>query len=526
MRLQIFLVRLLIIVLSVVGSSALTIACGDMNAGDPPRSLELALAEPAVQSIALTPSTVAAGQSATGTVTLTLPAPAGGTIVALSSNNTAVASVPSSVTVLAGNSSASFTVTSHPVPVPDWAAISANAGQVTQTAVLNVTPSGVTLASLTLSPTVVASGGTVVGTVTLSGAAPAAGALVTLSHAATLPVTHPASVTVAAGATSASFAIATLPVTSATSGAVSASFGGVTQSAWLIVTEPAPTGRQLVSLTLAPNLVVGGTPIQGTVTLASANGGNTLVTLSSANPSVATVPASVTVPAGVASAVFTVNTRPTTSSDFAVILAEAGGVTRSATLTTTAPPSGPTLVSITFFPASVGGGGPVTGRLTFNGPATQAASVQLSSSNPAVVQVPATVVVLQNASSADFPITTARVSANQGVQVSGTACCGGLGSATGTLTVTTAAPPPPDVVRIERAEFKPGGRGGTLTVRATSTSSTAILTVFRNQSSEPTFVLTNKGGGRYEGSFSFSGSKPQTVTVKSNLGGSATANVR
>jgi hypothetical protein len=85
---------------------------------------------------------------------------------------------------------------------------------------------------------------------------------------------------------------------------------------------------------------------------------------------------------------------------------------------------------------------------------------------------------------------------------------------------------PPDVVRIDKAEFKPGGRGGTLTVRATSTSATAILTVFRNQSTVPTFVLTNKRGGRYEGSFSFSGTKPQTVTVRSNLGGAATQNVK
>jgi hypothetical protein len=77
-----------------------------------------------------------------------------------------------------------------------------------------------------------------------------------------------------------------------------------------------------------------------------------------------------------------------------------------------------------------------------------------------------------------------------------------------------------------RADFKPGGRGGTLSVRATSTSTTAIPTVFRDQSTEPTFTLTNKGSGRYEGSFSFSGSKPNTVTVTSNLGGSATASVR
>jgi len=50
--------------------------------------------------------------------------------------------------------------------------------------------------------------------------------------------------------------------------------------------------------------------------------------------------------------------------------------------------------------------------------------------------------------------------------------------------------------------------------------------VFRDASTVPTFVLTNRGGGKYDGSFSFSGSKPATVTVRSNFGGSATASVK
>jgi hypothetical protein len=112
------------------------------------------------------------------------------------------------------------------------------------------------------------------------------------------------------------------------------------------------------------------------------------------------------------------------------------------------------------------------------------------------------------------------------VTVNAVACCGGLGAGAGTITVTTAAPPPPDVVGIDLAEFIPGGRGGTLHVRARSTSTTAILTVFRDGSTVPTFVLSNLGGGRYEGSFSFSGLKPNFVTVTSNLGGSATSAVK
>ena len=48
------------------------------------------------------------GNGVTGTVTLTAPAPAGGVVVALSSNNTLLVTVPATVTVPAGQTSATF----------------------------------------------------------------------------------------------------------------------------------------------------------------------------------------------------------------------------------------------------------------------------------------------------------------------------------------------------------------------------------------------------------------------------------
>src|SRR5262249_60696583 len=121
----------------------------------------------------------------------------------------------------------------------------------------------------------------------------------------------PPSVTVAAGATSATFAITAQTVAFATSVTINAAFGGVSQFASMTVTEPGPTGRQLTSLTLASSLVVGGQSVQGTVTLASATGAATVVTLSSTSTAVAQGPASVTGPADVASATFTGPTSPT-----------------------------------------------------------------------------------------------------------------------------------------------------------------------------------------------------------------------
>jgi thermitase len=67
-----------------------------------------------LQSLTINPTEVQAGQAATGTVVLDRPAPAGGAVVQLSSSNPTRASVPSSVTVPAGATSATFTIQTRP----------------------------------------------------------------------------------------------------------------------------------------------------------------------------------------------------------------------------------------------------------------------------------------------------------------------------------------------------------------------------------------------------------------------------
>ncbi|HZH98739.1 MAG TPA: PQQ-binding-like beta-propeller repeat protein, partial [Fimbriimonadaceae bacterium] len=63
---------------------------------------------PALASLTLNPSTVVSGSSSTGTVSLTRPASAGGAQVQLTANTTAI-SIPSSVTIAEGETSATFT---------------------------------------------------------------------------------------------------------------------------------------------------------------------------------------------------------------------------------------------------------------------------------------------------------------------------------------------------------------------------------------------------------------------------------
>jgi hypothetical protein len=81
---------------------------------------------------------VVGGTPAVGTVTLTGPAPSGGTQVALSSDNPAAATVSASVTVPAGSSSASFPVSTNVVPNPQSALIIGTAGGATTYGIITV----------------------------------------------------------------------------------------------------------------------------------------------------------------------------------------------------------------------------------------------------------------------------------------------------------------------------------------------------------------------------------------------------
>jgi len=190
-----------------------------------------------LSSLTLSPSSVTGGNSSTGTVTLSVPAPSGDAVVSLSSSDTSVATVPSSVTVPAGATTATFTVNTSTVTTSASVTISASYGGGTQTASLTVTPSPLpTLSSLTLSPTSVVGGAqSSTGTVTLNGPAPAGGAQVLLSSSNTGAATVPSSVIVPAGATSAIFTVNTSMVLISTSATISASYNSTTQTASLAV---------------------------------------------------------------------------------------------------------------------------------------------------------------------------------------------------------------------------------------------------------------------------------------------------
>jgi hypothetical protein len=175
------------------------------------------------------------------------------------------------------------------------------------------------------------------------------------------------------------------------------------------------------------------------------------------------------------------------------------------------------LSSVTFSPATVIGGGAATGTVTFDS-VTDGAVVSLVSANPAMVSVPAEVVVSGGQLAGAFPVTTSAVTAQTAVDVTATAF--GI-SRTGTLTVIAGTPPAADTVRITRATW----RRGLLRIEATSTNPSAILSVYLTSSDSLMFTLTNLGGGRYEDRRPWL-DNPQRITVRSDFGGSDTADIR
>lgn len=90
--------------------------------------------------LTLDPAYVKWKQYSTCTVTLTGPAPAGGALVMLNSSARDVATVPGNVTVPAGATSATFTVTLMRIASPSSTTISATRGYVTRSAELTVDP--------------------------------------------------------------------------------------------------------------------------------------------------------------------------------------------------------------------------------------------------------------------------------------------------------------------------------------------------------------------------------------------------
>jgi hypothetical protein len=477
------------------------------------QSALLTVQPPAVQvslsSIVLNPGSVLGGTVSQGTITLTAAAPTGGAVVSLSSNNTSEATVPSSVTVLAGSSSATFTAATRPVASNSSPTITASYNSTSKAATLSVTPPDVF--SVLLNPSSISGGTSSQATVALSGAAPTGGAMVTLLSSNTAAATVPSSVTVLAGSSSATFTISTQPVAINSSSSISASLNSSSQVATLAVLAAPVT---VSSISLNPISVVGGASSQVTVTMsAAAPTGGAMISLLSNNTSAATVPSSVTVLAGSSSATFTVATSPVTGSSSPSISASYNSSSQGAILTVMPP----ALSAVSLNPSSVTGGTSSQATVTLNGAApTGGAVVALSSSNTAAATVPSTVTVLAGTSSATFSVSTNRVAVNSS---SGISASFNSSSQSATLSVLDAP------VTVSSISLNPisvvGGSPSqaTVTLSATAPAGGAVVALLSSDASAATVPSSvTVPAGSSSATFAIA-----TTTVESSTSSSITA---
>jgi hypothetical protein len=175
------------------------------------------------------------------------------------------------------------------------------------------------------------------------------------------------------------------------------------------------------------------------------------------------------------------------------------------------------VASLSLNPTAVTGGNSSTGTVTLTAVAPAATTVAIASNNAAAT-VPNSVVVPAGSRSWSFSISTTQVAVTTSARI--TASLNGT-SRSATLTINPGAPGA-DTVSITRAEYESGNRR--LRVEATSTRATATLQVFVTSNNQLIGTLSNEGGGRFRGEFSWP-VNPQSITVRSNFGGQATRTV-
>lgn len=372
------------------------------------RTATLEILPPQMDSVLITPSSVVAGNSASGTATLASPAPAGGATVTLTSNR-ANAQVPATVTVPQGSTSAGFTVTTTPVTTQTTATITASSAGSSRTGTLQLRV--IQLASLSTALTSLAGGQATTGTVTLDAGAPGSGASVSLSsnHAAT---SVPANVLVPTGSKTATFTVNTSAVASLVNATLTATYNGSTVTCLLEVRPPA-----LSSLAANPSSVYGGTPTTSTVTLTSAapSGGLPVALSVSNNKLFLPNGPTLTIPAGAASASFPIQTLEVTSTVTHQVRATLNGVTLSAEIQLRPLPN---LTGFTANPTTVYEGYPSTGTLQLDRAAPPGGSAVTIASVEAGTHfvLPSTVTVPAGQASTTFTIGTRDAGATQVVR--------------------------------------------------------------------------------------------------------------
>ncbi len=391
-------------------------------------------------ALVLAPNPANGGQSVTGTISLSTPAPAGGVHISLSSSHPS-ASVPSSASAAAGQTTAAFTITtSSSITSPVAATISASSGN-TVSEVLSLNPPQpvqASIAGVSLASSMVVGGQSTNGTITLDAAAPVGGVRVSL-NSSNGSVDVDTSIIIPAGSLTASFSVTTSSVSTVATAVITVSSQN-SRTATLTINPITGGLGSIGSITLDSSTLVAGNMTQGTVALVAppaAGSGGVQVVLSSSHPGVV-VPGSITIQEGQ-----TINTFPVTTSSPApgspVTITATSANSVATTLTVNAPqPVQATLSGISLNPSTVVENGSVSGTVTLAAAAPGGGvRVDLMSSNGSVAAVaaPTFIIIPAGSSSGTFTVTTSNVTATTSVVISAQSA----NSQTATLTVNPIA---------------------------------------------------------------------------------------
>jgi len=482
------------------------------------RSFTVSTAPPTPVSVSATTNPVASGNTTWVAVQLTSAVPPTGATIALASSNPSAAPVPATITMPGNTAWTQFQMQAGQVAAPVDATITATLNSKSASGRITITPTA--LKSLSISPSSITGGAQPTVIVMLTGQAPPGGASVTLSSNSPA-VAPPTSVFIAAGSFSASVSLPTSAVSAPTTATVTASWNGTTMQAPVTLTPQA----QPASLTLNPTSTVGQSGGSfATVRIASPQSADLALPVTSSNPAVASVPSTVTIPAGASAGGFNIFTTAVTSQTVVTISVSGGGATVSAPLTVlpSASTSTPAVTGVVIQPSSITGGNSAQATVTLSGAAPAAgATVQLTSSNASVAAVPASVTVPAGATSASVPVTTAAVTTSTSVVITAT---GGGASVSGTLSVSAAQ----------------SSQTATLTVTASGRSGESVrstpsgLTVAVGTTGSATFAsgtsitlsVTNGRDAIWSGACSSGGNKQKSCTFTLTGNASVSANVR
>src|SRR4029077_19946347 len=308
---------------------------------------------PILYGTSLSNESVVGGTSVNATVTLQSAAPSGGTTVRLVSSDSNIVRPPSTVFIPAGATGVDFSIPTSAVSVATRVVIETGTdvdGYRAPQTWLAVTPAGSSapppsLSSLTLTSSTVLSGSTVTGTLRLTSPAPAGGAVVRLQGRKEGQVSVPQSAPIPGGSISATFTTTPAPETPFPRWVfIQGSYGtsGGLQARILEI-DPAPGPATLLAIGPASQDLIGGHSGRASVALvipAPAGGGP--ISLTTDNPSIIHVPASITIPAGNSAISFAIGTSAITGLPTGGnVFATAGGVTRSIFVNVSADPNAP-----------------------------------------------------------------------------------------------------------------------------------------------------------------------------------------